>query len=328
MIVTTRIRSTDIEQSQLISYWQDHLCKLVIQSHCSVPGEGRALYFDLLHYATPRAQVTWLRDSPQRVTRAAEHVKRSTGHHVAIMIQHRGETQVRCAGLDMTLRAGDVGLVADWRPSITSAEDFVEQTVLMLPLDQMRALLPQAPDLRLVRLEGAHHSTRLVQIIAKSLHAQLKIATGAASADHFQQALIQAVAGACMAQGAVRLQSGSRLEHFYYETMEAFIRARLTSPDLSPGTVANHVGISTSHGQRVYRLFGQTIGKSIREKRLAAAQGDMLNPSFATLSLQEIADKSGFYDAAHFSRVFRQVHDMSPGAWRQMRLRCEQQSSD
>lgn len=315
-----RISSTDVEPAQLRGYWQDHLCKHVIQSDCSEP-DSHELFFDLLHYPLPRAGLTWLRDSPQFVTRAQHHIRRAAQHNVGILIQHAGETRMSCDGADMLLRPGDVGLVADWRPSLTSATEVVTQSVLMVPLEQMRQLLPRVTELSLLHLEGQHHGTQLVHMVARSLYQQLQSATDLSSVDHFQQALLQAVAGACVAQGKFPPQRGSRLEHYYLEKMEAYIGSHLGSSELSPERIASCVGLSVSHAQRLYREFGMSMSRSIRDKRLAAARQDLLNPLLAHLTVQEIAYKWGFYDAAHFSHAFRKAFELSPKAWREMQSR-------
>ncbi|MBS0591282.1 MAG: helix-turn-helix domain-containing protein [Proteobacteria bacterium] len=314
-LAPVRISSEDMEPSQLLQYWQDHLCRHVIQAHCSTPSD-HPLFFDLLHYPVPGAGVTWLRDSPQLVTRAPEHVKRAEGHHVVVMVQHEGTTFVRSGDCDIVLNPGDVGLVADWRPSLTTANASVAQSVLMVPLEQMRGLLPKTTDLSVLRLDGGHHGTGLVQQIMQGLHLQLKWGTDLGSVGHFQQALLQSVAGACLAQGLMQPQRGSRLEHYYFERMEAFIRAHLGSAELLPASIAAHVGLSVSHAQRLYRTFGTSMTRSIRDKRLDAAQRDLRNPSLKNLTVQEIAYQWGFYDAAHLSHAFRKAFGVSPKEWR------------
>lgn len=316
-----RISSSDVEPAQLHNYWQDHLCRHVIQSHCSLPAE-HPLFFDLLHYPLPGTSVTWLRDSPQFVTRAKEHIRRATRHHVVLMVQHKGNTQVSCGGTDMVLAPGDVGMVADWRPSVTSATEVVEQTVLMVPIEHMRGLLPSCADLSLLRLDRSHHGTQLVQTIAQSLHRQLQTGNDLGSVGHYQQALVQSVAGTCLAQGQMQLPRGSRLEQYYIEKMEAFIGSQLASTELTPAAIAACVGLSASHAQRLYRNTGKSMSRSIREKRLAAAQRDLLHPGLQHLTMQEIAYRWGFYDAAHFSRAFQEAFGTSPRVWRELRSRA------
>jgi transcriptional regulator GlxA family with amidase domain len=71
-----------------------------------------------------------------------------------------------------------------------------------------------------------------------------------------------------------------------------------------------------SHSQ-LRRLFHQHMGVTprsfLRNQRLVRAQRLMQESS---LSLQEIAETCGFFDAFHFSREFKKVVGQSPSAWR------------
>ena len=189
-------------------------------------------------------------------------------------------------------------------------------------LDQMRALLPQAPDLRLVRLEaritapGSSRSRQKSSRAAKDRHWRGKcrpLPTGAG---------IQAVAGACAAQGAVRLRSGSRLEHFYYEStsLHPCPTDLARSQSRYGGQPRRHLDVF--HGS-VYRLFGQTIGK------IRFAKSDWPPPKaiclIAFIRHAQLAGNRRQVGVLRRCALFQSISpgaiDMSPGAWRQMRLR-------
>ncbi|MBP6652196.1 MAG: helix-turn-helix domain-containing protein [Xylophilus sp.] len=314
-----RMASDSVEPAQLHSYWQDHLCKMVINSDCKAK-PGHDLFFQMNHYVLARAGVTLLTDSPTDVRRHMNHVRRANQHCVALMVQHSGHTHIDCDGRDAVLGPGEVALVADWRPSLVTAEEHITQTVMMVPLDTMRGLLPQMADLSLVHLKRDHHSTQLIHSINASLLQQLRTGPDAASADYFQQSLLQTVAGACVAQGAFKPVVGGQMANYHFHKMEAFITANLGSDQLDAPAVAQAAGLSLSQAQRIYREAGQTVGDSIRTKRLTAAQQDLLNPLLRHTSAQELAYKWGFYDAAHFSRLFKAAYGLSPKAWRDSKL--------
>ncbi|MBY5943175.1 AraC family transcriptional regulator [Halomonas sp. DP5N14-9] len=65
-------------------------------------------------------------------------------------------------------------------------------------------------------------------------------------------------------------------------------------------------------------LLGVPPAVWLRRERLALARQLLVarTRSGSAMALSEVALVCGFHDAAHFSRVFREAHDVSPGAWR------------
>ncbi len=85
--------------------------------------------------------------------------------------------------------------------------------------------------------------------------------------------------------------------------------ARLTNPELAQG-----VGMSTN---AFIRLFSRQTGLSPQNwyvRRRIEFACVLLHHS--ALSIEQIADKTGFHDRAHLSRVFSKLRGMGPGAFR------------
>ncbi len=84
--------------------------------------------------------------------------------------------------------------------------------------------------------------------------------------------------------------------------------------ELSARDVAEAVGMSPGHLTTVVReRTGRTVGEWITERRMVEAR---LLLSRTDLPVETIARRVGFRDPAYFNRRFRQVHGVSPGAWR------------
>ncbi|MEU7618267.1 helix-turn-helix domain-containing protein [Micromonospora rifamycinica] len=98
------------------------------------------------------------------------------------------------------------------------------------------------------------------------------------------------------------------------------IRRRLGDAGLTPGSIAgaHHVSVRSLH-----RLFEQeqtTVASYIRELRLARCRRDLADPALAHRPVQAIATRWGFRDKAHFSRVFRAAHQLTPQEYRTLHL--------
>lgn len=81
--------------------------------------------------------------------------------------------------------------------------------------------------------------------------------------------------------------------------------------------LAREAGLSRSHFARAFRMTtGMPPHKWLLARRMELAQ-ELLGTS--TLSLEEVAQRCGFSDQPHFTRVFTRVMLVSPGEWRRSR---------
>ncbi|MGI4948143.1 MAG: helix-turn-helix domain-containing protein [Janthinobacterium lividum] len=95
--------------------------------------------------------------------------------------------------------------------------------------------------------------------------------------------------------------------------VERVIEERLGSAMLTVGNLCRWTGMSRSS---LYRLFDADGGVQafIRARRLRRVAEDLCGGPPAKLA--DIAERWGFCDAAYLARVFREVHGMTPSAYR------------
>jgi AraC family transcriptional regulator len=78
--------------------------------------------------------------------------------------------------------------------------------------------------------------------------------------------------------------------------------------------IAVEVGVHPAHLSRTFRIhFGQTPGDYLRRLRVEAAANLLRQPS---LSISEIALRTGFSDQSNLSRSFAREYNISPAAYR------------
>ncbi len=117
---------------------------------------------------------------------------------------------------------------------------------------------------------------------------------------------------------AVRSPARERRAPHWIESTKELLRSRLNSPPdlLEAGRLA---GVHPAHLSRSFRQFaGMTMGDYLRRERIDFACRRLLQPE---RSLAGIALEAGFYDQAHFSRVFRQRLGVSPKEYRLLHRR-------
>ncbi|SBT47311.1 Helix-turn-helix domain-containing protein [Micromonospora narathiwatensis] len=95
-----------------------------------------------------------------------------------------------------------------------------------------------------------------------------------------------------------------------------FVRRRIDDPELSPQVIAAAHGISVRALYRLYENEGLSLAGWIRHRRLEHCRHDLADPRQAHRTIQSVAFRRGFSDAAHFSRLFRSAYGMSPKDYR------------
>ncbi|MBY0359866.1 MAG: AraC family transcriptional regulator [Candidatus Obscuribacterales bacterium] len=92
-----------------------------------------------------------------------------------------------------------------------------------------------------------------------------------------------------------------------------FIEDRLLEP-ISTSSVAEHIGFSEYHFHRIFQgMLGESVAAYIRKRRISEAATLLRTSDRAILDL---ALMSGFESQEAFTRAFKKVFKLSPGAYR------------
>ncbi len=95
------------------------------------------------------------------------------------------------------------------------------------------------------------------------------------------------------------------------------IARRHRDPALSLEAVAAAAGISPRAVQRALASKGTSFRDALSAARLQRAADLLHAPSWAKVTIVQVAYASGFGDLSHFNRAFRARYGMPPGAWRE-----------
>lgn len=142
-------------------------------------------------------------------------------------------------------------------------------------------------------------------------------ATGRVALHHVIQVLLSNVSAGFCSYRAYPCMPCERLAPWQEQRIQAYftqnMRERIRAVDLS-----RLCGIPCS---QFSQLFKNTVGTPLRrwvlEKRVERAMGLLLS---RVGSIADVASEVGFYDQAHFSRIFSSVTKCSPMAWRRKHL--------
>lgn len=91
-----------------------------------------------------------------------------------------------------------------------------------------------------------------------------------------------------------------------------YVREHADEPDLNGESIAAALGWSVRQVQLALQRAGTTPRDLIREERLALAHARLANPAYRTVSITELAHRSGFNSAGRFSTAFRHRFGLTP----------------
>ncbi|WP_433431502.1 helix-turn-helix domain-containing protein [Nonomuraea sp. CA-141351] len=268
--------------------------------------------------------VTKVTCSPLDVQRTPKLIRDKDPELYSVVFAARGEVGVAQADREATLRAHDFALYDSSRPSllrIGAARGTTTVVCMHVPRSLLRLPASSGDDLMALSLPGRSGVGALLTQFLTGL------ITGAARYRESDVPRLRGVAvdllTAALAHhldAADEVPDDSR-QRVLLLRAEAFARAHLHEPHLSPGTVAAAVNISVSYLHRLFRTREITFSAWIRHQRLERARRDLADPALRTVPVHRIAAQCGFNDHATFTRAFRAAYHVSPRDYRELTLR-------
>lgn len=251
------------------------------------------------------------------VRRSERMIRRSDPDYYKLTVQLAGEAWLSQAGRNAKLVPGDLALYDTTKPYELRFGGTFRMIVLMFP----RSLLsvPERSVGHIIgrRIPGDHNLPRLIKPLVTGLlqHAD----------QHVTQAnglLCDALVGLLGATLADELALDTRpaagpRQAARLDQIKGYIEDRLADPRLEPGDIALAHHISPRYLRKLFESEGESVSRWIRMRRLEHCRRDLARPDLYDKSVTEVANRWGFTDAAHFSRVFRRMYGQSPREYRQ-----------
>jgi AraC family transcriptional activator of tynA and feaB len=250
-----------------------------------------------------------------RIGNVAERVERTvrqpdaTSGFVKLLLQVRGESLVAVNAKRARLYQGDLMLIDGARPFAIEFGTDYEQLLFQLPRDVV-----------------ARRHERLLQGVGQALrgdepsHAMVFDALCAmvkhldALSDGLRARVLGSIVGLLGALEPARVETSVSRRRMLRALVD--LETHLADPELSAERLAALQGISRRRLDSVFAEHGNSVERSIWERRLERIATDLEDPSKQTLRLIDIALSWGFNSEAHFSRAFRNKFGEAPSAYR------------
>lgn len=251
------------------------------------------------------------RSTPQRLLRSPRAIRSDQIDHYIIRVQKAGCWVGDVAGRTVTACPGSVIVLDMARPCDARTTD-IENINLVLPRDALDDLLPPF-DMHGLVLHG---------VMAAMLRSHLS--EFASNLSSLQAADARRIAGASLSLVAACLapsreaaaSAGAPAKTALIAEIRRYIDRHLHSPDLSPRSVGQELGLPRSTLYAVCEPLGG-VAAFIQRRRLKRIN-EVLTDRRDRRRISEIGYQYGFVSEAHLSRAFRRAFGCSPSEAREI----------
>jgi AraC-like DNA-binding protein len=222
-------------------------------------------------------------------------------------------------GQPLVLQPGDFTLADSILASTIVMDEPYTTIGLTVPASFLRAYMPDPDRVVGVCFSGSEGLPRVVSVMLLEMWRMAEEGTLAAVGNRLLVSLFEAFAACCELSEPRRNVSTSSAVARRAQIRKA-IHSRLRDPDLSLGSLARDLGLSTRYVQMIFDEGEDSISQYIRKQRLEGCRRELADPAWREHSVTGIAFRWGFNSAAHFCRVFRAHFGMSPSRFREQAL--------
>ncbi|WP_225080783.1 helix-turn-helix domain-containing protein [Streptomyces sp. CoT10] len=264
-------------------------------------------------------QTSALAYSHLEIARTAKLIRQSDPDVYLINYFLGGEGIVSIDGSDTTLRTGDVVVLDSSRPyrgDVRAVPDRWSHVTVQFP----RRLLPlpekTAQGLFAVPISGRSGMGGVFTHWLTDLNARAHEFTPAdlPTLTSVTLDLLASVIARCL-EAEESLTPETR-KTALRARINAFVEQHLADPAMTPQTIADAHHVSLRHLQQLLAEHDTSPAAWIRHRRLERCRLDLANPRLNARPIQAIAERWGFSDPAHFSRLFRAAYGMPPKDYR------------
>jgi AraC-like DNA-binding protein len=231
---------------------------------------------------------------------------------LSLIVNRTGNVTVSSRGRDVTLGENDAVLVGSDEPQVCNRHRSGRFIALRIPYASLSPMVVDVDDAIM------HHipADTALKLLTSYADALLDDDCGRTTpafrhcvATHVQDLVALAVGATRDAEEIARSRGmgAARLRAAKIHTME-----NIGNRDISIGSVAEHLGMSQRHLQRLFESDGTTFAAYLLSQRLARAYRMLCEPRSVQRHVSAIAYDAGFGDLSYFNRSFRRIYGATP----------------
>ncbi|KUN86124.1 helix-turn-helix domain-containing protein [Streptomyces griseoruber] len=302
-----------VPEGERLTYWRDALSRALVPMTVTARGDGPFSG----RISSGRLGCLWISTveaDPQRASRTPAQIARAASDCVAVGVQTAGTATLLQDGRHARVGEGDLVVYDTSRPYALDYPGRFSTRVLHMP---RRAVGLPEEDLRRVTgtaLAGTEGAGALLVSFLTGLAASLPTCSPAV-ATRLAASVVDLFGTLVDERTTADAPAPADPHHPLVPRIRDHIDRHLADPGLSPASVAAAHHISVRYLHRLFEEEGVTVARLIRRLRLERCARDLTRRDPAAPTVSAVAQRWGFANPAHFSRVFRAAYGRSPRDW-------------
>jgi AraC-like DNA-binding protein len=292
-------------------FWREVVCSVYVPMNAE-PIAGQAFHARM-DVRAARGRVHSLVDAgAQCVSRGAAQISRADERDVyTFMLQRAGTCGVEQAGANALLLPGDMLLFHNSRPYRLLFEQPFEQTVIQAPRSCVGPLARDLDRRLAQRLQPTAGFGGLLHGFVHGLGQALpEVDDGEAAV------LVDELFHLLAAHSTVFDDGPVDARRALVQRAQRDARERIADPDLGIEALARAQRVSARSLQRAFAGMGTGVMRWLRDERLGRCAAALLDPTWRSRGIADIALAHGMRDVPSFCRSFKARYGVTPGEWR------------
>lgn len=295
---TTRIRTADVPEAERVEYWESYNARALVGLRCSSFANA-GLRAEAANTDLGGLRVAEIAGNEHVIERTSRHVHELPSDATFLSIIVRGDAFFYHGSGCVPLGPGEALAYDPAKPYLFGFSGPMQKILLDLPANGFRRRCLPAGLAEPVRLGHSRRQRNLLSAIRGELSGKSDRIHASELAER-TWSLLAGLFGESDAETHVLLAN-------------AYLESCLADERLTPARVADAVGVSLRHLNRLFAQTGHSLAETIRERRLERAFAELRAARTGSSTVLEIAHRCGFTSQAHFTRVFKHRFGNTPG---------------
>lgn len=301
--------TSEYEPRRRLNVWKDILSEVYFR--LQVEGAEEGLLGEIKQVDFGSVSITSYNSDHQRNVRTKQCIAADSDDSFAFLMPVKGAIEFQ--------QNARLGTIAPGGYVLLSSSDFYEircldnyaNLTVKIPGTELRRRLPNADDYCASKFPP---NAELAQLVRNHIDGLLRLSFD--ESQHRQSLASILIDLISLTLGASHTDTESASQYALRRRVQVYISDNLANPELTPRKIAEDNGISLSYLYKIFHSMGQPVSEYILDQRLQLAYEALTQPHAIKSTVAEIAYSSGFKSVPHFSRVFAEKFNLSPGRLR------------